>query len=209
MVPAKGAFLRVATSPAVLAAGEIGESGPRRGDEKMAFERLAKKLYFNISWPNGATTGTGAVTKFIPCTPFRSSVTIGDRYGSLLEAVAAVTGNSANALKRAGTVSAWFVPADANTPNATSAATLGVYVDFCAPTLQGPSGGTNTDNVPLLPYLCVDGTSQARNRGKDTIYGTLGQPRHFSVRLRRTNAVTLGHTLSGTLYVARQHSIEV
>jgi hypothetical protein len=171
----------------------------------MAYERQAKKLYFNLTWASGATTNAGgAVTKFIPCTPFRSSVTIGDRYGSLLEPLAAVTGNSSNLLKRAGAVEAWFVVSDNNVMGRTTVTTA-VAIDFVAPTL-GVTG--NTDAVPLLPYLSVDGTSVVRNRGKDTIYGTLGQPRHFSIRARRLVAPSTA-TLSGTLYVARQHSIEV
>jgi hypothetical protein len=169
------------------------------------YERPAKKLYFNLTWAGGATSGAGAaVTKFIPCTPFRASVTIGDRYGSLLEALAAVTGNSPNQVKRAGAVEAWFVLSDNNAVGRTTV-TTGVAIDFVAPTLQVTG---NTDLVPLLPYLSIDGTSVLRNKGKDTIYGTLGQPRHFSIRVRRTVAPSTA-TLSGVLYVARQHSIEV
>jgi hypothetical protein len=199
MVLSAGAFLRVVTSPAVLAAGEIGESGPRRGDESMAFTQTSKKLYFNLTWASGVTT----ITKFIPCTPFRPSVTIGDRYGSLLEPLAALTGNSPNTSKRNNAVTAFFVPSQDNLMG-NSTATLGVVIDFVAPTLNVTG---NTNNVPLLPYLSVDGTSVLRNRGKDTIYGTLGQQRHFSIRIRKPFSTT--NTLSGQLYVARQHSIEV
>ena len=56
-------------------------------------------------------------------------------------------------------------------------------------------------------HISADFTQVLRNRGKDTIYGTFGQQRNFSIRARRPAAST--HTLSGILYVARQHSIEV
>ena len=164
------------------------------------YERQAKKLYFNITWASGAT----ASHKFIPCTPFRPSATFGDRYGSLLEVLTALTGNSPNASKRANAVSAWFVPSQ-GTAHAITGAGGPVFLDFVAPTFAVAPG--NTDVVPLLPYLSIDGTSVARNKGKDTIYGTLGQPRHFSIRLERP--ITTSATFSGVLYVARQHSIEV
>lgn len=164
------------------------------------YERQAKKLYFNITWASGLT----ASHKFIPCTPFRASVTIGDRYGSLLEPLAALTGNSPNTAKRANAVSAWFVPSQGTAGGITSAGGPVPLIDFVAPTLSVTG---NSTAVPLLPYLSIDGTSVARNRGKDTIYGTLGQPRHFSIRLERP--ITATATFSGVLYVARQHSIEV
>lgn len=165
----------------------------------MAFTQTSKKLYFNLTWAAGVTT----ITKFIPCTPFRPSVTLGDRYGSLLEPLAALTGNSPNTSKRNNAVTAWFSPSQDNIMGGSSG-TLGVALDFVAPTLNVIG---NTNLVPLLPYLSLDGSSVLRNRGKDTIYGTLGQQRHFSVRARRPAAST--STLSGILYVARQHSIEV
>lgn len=164
----------------------------------MAFERFAKKLYFNITWAAGATLST----KIVPCTPFRSSVTIGDRYGSLLEPLAALTGNTPNGIKRANGVEAWFVPRSGGSNPPTSAGGP-VYVDFVGATL----GQTGNFTSMLLPYLSFDGSSVARNRGTDTIYGTLGQPRNFSVRLRRPATTTA--SFSGVLYVARQHSIEV
>lgn len=170
----------------------------------MSYTQPAKKLYFNLTWASGATSGA-PVTKFVPCTPFRPSLTFGDRYGSLLEPLAAVTGNSPNTLKRAGAVEAWFVPSDNNVMGRTTI-TSAVSIDFVAPTFA-VSG--NTDAVPLLPYLSLDGTSVLRNKGKDTIYGTLGQQRHFSIRVRRANGLGSVGTLSGVLYVARQHSIEV
>ena len=159
----------------------------------------SKKLYFNITWATGAT----ASHKFIPCTPFRASTTFGDRYGALLEALAAVTGNSPNTAKRAGAVAAWFAPSQ-GTAGAITTAGGGVLIDFVAPTYNVTG---NSTAVPLLPYLSIDGTSVARNKGKDTIYGTLGQQRHFSIRLERP--ITATATFSGVLYVQRQHSIEV
>lgn len=169
----------------------------------MAFTQFAKKLYFNISWPTGATLST----KFVPCTPFRSSVTLGDRYGALLQALPALTGNSPNANKERNAVTAVYVPRTGTTPaNPTSTGQSVVYVDFCAPTL-GFAAGTNVSLVPLLPYLSFGGTSVSRNIGTETIYGTLGQPRHFSVRLRRNASNTT--SMAGVLYVSRNHSIEV
>ena len=165
----------------------------------MSVTQTSKKLYFNITWAAGAT----ASHKFIPCTPFRTSTTFGDRYGSLLEALGALTGNSPNTLKRNNAVSAWFVASQGTAIAITSAGGTPL-IDFVAPT-YAVSG--NSSLVPLLPYLSVDGTSVNRNKGKDTIYGTLGQPRHFSIRLERP--ITASATFSGVLYVARQHSIEV
>ena len=165
----------------------------------MAFTQFAKKLYFNITWAAGATLST----KIVPCTPFRPSATIGDRYGALLEAMPALTGNSPNTMKERNGVSAWFVPRSGGAAVATSAGGP-VFVDFVGATLAQAGQNYNAD---LLPYLSLDGTSVARNRGTDTIYGTLGQPRHFSVRLRRPGTTTA--SFSGVLYVGRNHSIEV
>ena len=168
----------------------------------MAFERFSKKLYFNISWAINATLSA----KYVPCTPFRPSITLGDRYGSLLQPLAALTGNTPNELKRAQSVTAWYQPRSGSIASPTSTGFSAVYVDFVAPTLN-VAAGTNVSRIPLLPYLSSDGTTVARNVGTDTIYGTLGQPRHFSVRLRRDTATTV--SMAGVLYVARQHSIEV
>jgi hypothetical protein len=164
----------------------------------MAFTQFAKKLYFNITWAAGSTLST----KVVPCTPFRASVTIGDRYGALLEALPALTGNSPNTMKERNGVSAWFVPRSGGAAAVTSAGGP-VYVDFVGATL----GQTINNNTALLPYLSLDGTSVNRNRGTDTIYGTLGQKRDFAVRLRRPTTTTA--SFSGVLYVCRNHSIEV
>jgi hypothetical protein len=120
--------------------------------------------------------------------------------------MAALTGNSPNSLKAAQGVTAVFVPSFDNAMGGTTQ-TVGVAIDFVAPTFA-VSGNNNV--VPLLPYLSADGTTVTRNRGKDVIYGTLGQQRHFSIRARRVSS-PLGstNTLSGVLYVSRQHSIEV
>lgn len=166
------------------------------------FTQFAKKLYFNISWPAGATLST----KFVPCTPFRSSVTLGDRYGALLQALSALTGNSPNVTKERESVTAVYIPRCGTTPAAPTSAGSPVFVDFVAPTL-GFVQGSNVSLVPLLPYLSADGTKVARNVGTDTIYGTLGQARHFSVRLRRPILATA--SMAGVLYVSRNHSIEV
>lgn len=165
----------------------------------MAFTQFAKKLYFNITWASGVTLST----KIVPCTPFRPSVTIGDRYGALLEALPALTGNSPNTMKERNGVSAWFVPRSGGVAAVTSGGGP-VYVDFVGATLAQTGLNYNTQ---LLPYLSQDGSSVARNRGADTIYGTLGQKRDFAVRLRRPGTSTVSY--SGVLYVCRNHSIEV
>ena len=145
MVSAKGAFLRVVTSLVVLATSEIGESGPRRGDEKMSVTQTSKKLYFNITWAAGAT----ASHKFIPCTPFRTSTTFGDRYGSLLEALGALTGNSPNTLKRNNAVSAWFVASQGTAIAITSAGGTPL-IDFVAPT-YAVSGNSSLGSAAPVP----------------------------------------------------------
>jgi hypothetical protein len=165
----------------------------------MAFTQYARKLYFNISWASGSTLST----KIIPCTPFRNSVTIGDRYGALLEALPALTGNSPNTTKERNSVTAFFTPRSGGTNPPTSAGGP-VYVDFVGATLAQTGNNFSTQ---LLPYLSLDGTSVARNRGTDTIYGTMGQPRQFAVRLRRPALTTA--SFSGVLYIGRNHSIEV
>ena len=179
----------------------MGSPAPEE-ETSMAFTQYAKKLYFNISWANGTTLSA----KFIPCTPFRSSVTLGDRYGALLQALPALTGNSPNTAKERESVTAVFIPRTGSAPVNPTSLGYPVFVDFCAPTLAF-APGTNVSRIPLLPYLSADGTSVNRNVGTDTIYGTLGQPRHFSVRLRRPNTAT--GSMAGVLYVGRNHSIEV
>lgn len=168
----------------------------------MAFTQTAKKLYFNISWPSGATLSV----KYVPCTPFRPSVTLGDRYGGLLAALPALTGNSPNLTKEKQGVTAVYIPRTGSSPASPTSTGSPVFVDFVAPTLNVVAG-TNLSRIPLLPYLSADGTTVARNLGTDVIYGTLGQPRHFAVRLRRN--ITTTQSMAGVLYVGRNHSIEV
>jgi hypothetical protein len=177
----------------------------------MAFERNRKKLYFDVAFG-----GTRSCLYF-PATPFRSSTTFGDRFGGLLNAMESLTGNAPNSLKAQSEVMVTFVPAHgAFTGVAYSA--HGVAIDFVQPTFGAqavagsPGGGVPNDaNVTRLSYLTTTGAKDLTKVGMSAIYGTLGTARHFSVRVRRPNAGAGAASVSlyGTLYVQRQHSIEV
>lgn len=178
----------------------------------MAFERFRKKLYFDVAFG-----GTRSCLYF-PVTPFRSSPTFGDRFGGLLPALESLTGNAPNSVKAGNEVIAAFIPAHGAFVGVgfTDAA---VAIDFVQPTfgsaaVAGFPGGAvpgNNANVTRLSYLTTTGAKDLTRVGMTAIYGTLGTPRHFSVRVRRANANAgaASASLYGTLYVQRQHSIEV
>jgi hypothetical protein len=95
-----------------------------------------------------------------------------------------------------------------------------VFIDFVQPTFgtaltacTGAGGVANNANVTRLRYITAAGASDLRKVGMSAVFGTLGSQRHFAVRLRRANAGAGGASgnvsLFGTLYVQRQHSIEV
>lgn len=162
----------------------------------------AKKLYFDVAF-SGTTSRA-----FFPCTQV-TATTPGDRYGALLDALEALTGGSNPRTKQQRAVSAWFVPAGSSQAGSAWSAGSGaqVAVDFVQPTLLVLNNVAPT----RIQYLNPGGTVNTSKPGQDAIYGTLGILRHFSVRLRRPNAGTtaFGQSLRGTLYVQRQHSLEV
>jgi len=177
---------------------------------------IRKKLYFDVNFGSG-TGGIGQAVAttvsalYFPCTSFTNGVA-GDRYGGVLQALEACTGNTPNLTKAQRAVSAWFALGGTGTGGGAGGVTvtsLGspIAVDFVQPT------GTvaNHANVTRLKYLNAAGTTQFAKAGLEAIYGTLGIERHFSVRVRKANAsgVALSTSIRGTLYVARQHSIEV
>lgn len=117
-----------------------------------------------------------------PCTQFKSSYT-GDAYGGVLDDLAPLVAGSTNQAKRLAEVCAWFVPnaalASATSPNP-------ITLAFVPATTT--AGGTGlTDAVSGL-------------KGSTPIY-----TRHFGVNIRKPGLATM----SGRLYVQRQHSIEV
>jgi hypothetical protein len=177
----------------------------------MAAPLIRKKLYFDVNFGSG-TGGIGQAVAttvpalYFPCTQFTNGVA-GDRYGAVLQALEACTGNTPNQIKAQREVSAWFAFAGGGGQLTVTSAGSPVAVDFVQPT------GTvaNHANVTRLKVLNTAGTTQFAKGGFSAIYGTLGIERHFSVRVRKANASGVATTTSvrGTLYVARQHSIEV
>lgn len=165
------------------------------------FKAKHKKLYFDV------TMGTTATSALFVCTQFTNG-TPGDRYGNLLIALPALTGSSPASVKAQNAVSAWFQP---NSAGVTAASPWGV--DFVGPT-AGMTRGPQSNQAAVaalhaLPYLTVGTlTPLAQFSGHDAIYSiTAGTTRHIAVRMRRRG--TALSTVSGTLYVQRQHSIEV
>lgn len=160
-----------------------------------------KKLYFDVS------IGSAASRAFFPCTQFTPGYT-GDRYGGVLAALEACTGGAPNATKVQRAVTAWFVLAGDSQAGATITSNGSIMaVDFVQPT-QTVAGGAS---VTRLVYLNPGGTANTAKPGQDAVYGTLGSIRHFSVRLRRPSVGgnSAAVSIRGTLYVQRQHSIEV
>lgn len=181
----------------------------------MSFERPRRKLYFDVTWPGGTRSAM-----YFPCTPFRSSASFGDRFGGLLAAAEALTGSSPHQSLALNEVTAVFVPNHGPFAGTQfTAQGLPVAVDFVGPTFGtqvvagAPGGGVpNNANVTRLPYLTPTGKDLTK-MGMSAVFGTLGTSRHFSVRLRRPNAgagsAAANASLYGTLYVSRQHSLEV
>jgi len=165
-------------------------------------KQTRRKLYFDIAFNRAATNVV------VPCTQITNG-TPGDRYGGLLATLEACQGGTPSAIKAKNAVSAWFQPNFISLSNASNAA-LGpkpFAVDFVSP----KAAGTNV-TATALPYLTgtANGgvTVVAALAGHEAIYSiTAGTPRNFSCRVRRPGAS--GVSVSGTLYVQRQHSIEV
>jgi hypothetical protein len=179
---------------------------------------IRKKLYFDVVF-GSAVGGVGQAVPatvsalYFPCTQFTPTVP-GDRYGGVLAAVESCTGNSLNIVKARSAIEAWVIAHGGYDVQGTPAAALSVtaggqtlMADFVQPT------GTvaNHANVTRLRYYNTAGALQGIKAGMEAIYGTLGTMRHFSVRVRRSNASGVASAVSarGTLYVARQHSLEV
>lgn len=160
--------------------------------------RIRKKLYFDF---NIGGTATRAI---FPVTQFRAGMTMGERYGGALQALEALTGSSDPALKAQRAVAAWAVLANDPT-NPITGTGAALYVDFIGPTI-----GNGTGAITRIAFQTVGGTL-FQKAGQDAIYGTVGGLRHFAVRVRHSGVSGGGisQTLRGTLYVARQHSVEV
>lgn len=162
-------------------------------------KQTRRKLYFDITF-NRATTNV-----IVPCTQITAS-SPGDRYGGVLQAVEACQGATPSSVKAKAAVSAWFVPNQVVLSNATASAKQ-FAVDFVSP----KAGGTNV-TATGLPYLTGSAgggvTVVTQFAGHEAIYSiTAGIARNFSCRVRR--AANAGVSVSGTLYVQRQHTIEV
>ena len=158
--------------------------------------QLRRKLYFDANF-----SGTRQI--FL-CTQFRAGVTIAERHNGVMQAAVALTASSPPAAKARNEVSAWFVPAGlTNAALATSLTSVSApfWLDFIGPTIGNGTGG-----ITRLPYLTV-GSTLFQKAGQSAVFGTAGSQRHFAVRVRRTGTGTT--TVRGTLYVARQHSLEV
>lgn len=162
-------------------------------------KQTRRKLYFDITF-NRATTNV-----VVPCTQITAG-TLGDRYGGLLATQEACQGATPAAIKAKAAVSAWFVSNLIALSNATASAKL-IAVDF----VSAKAGGTNV-TATSLPYLTGTAgggvTTIAGLAGHEAIYSiTVGIQRHFAARVRR--AANAGVSVSGTLHVQRQHTIEV
>ena len=167
-------------------------------------KRPAQKLCFDVLLTNSG----GATNIAYLCTPF-TSVCFGDRYGSALKAFPACTGSTQNITKQERAVSAWFQHVIGNRTVPTDAAP--VYIRFVAPTSTAANctGQTGTGlALSALPYLTAGGTVTTK-AGHEAIYAganaSVGVMRHFCTQLVKSGAFTV----NGTLYVERQHTIEV
>lgn len=147
-----------------------------------------KKLYFDFNM------GIGATRVIFPCTQAVQSAA-GDRYGGLLDALEACTLSTPSEVKRRNEVAAW-----ASAVTGLSGGAL--MVDFI-----GWTSGNGTGPIVKLPFPGVNLTTTDSKAGQSAVFGTGGIARHFSVRIRRL--VTFTVTTRGTVYVQRQHSIEV
>jgi hypothetical protein len=159
-----------------------------------------KKLYFDLSLSRAVTNVV------VPCTQYTSGTVPGDRYGGLLDAYPAVQGGAQAGEKAKLAVSAWFQP---NSFGGTVAAGV-IDVMFVGPTAAASGIGA----IPRLKYLTgtAGGGITAVNAlsGHEAIYSiTAGIARHFAVKVHRNAVSGIAATISGTLYVQRQHSIEV
>ena len=168
----------------------------------MAINRTARKLYFNFAISPSA--GSNTTRQIFPCTQITVG-TPGDRNGSLLQVVTGLTGGAPSAVRQRNEVMAVAMISNGGTTSATRA--QAVEVDFI-----GPTSGASTAAITPLPFLIAGGgglTANATFAGTSAIFSiTAGQPRHFSVRVRKAGGPTSTHVY-GMLMVEKQHSIEV
>jgi hypothetical protein len=152
----------------------------------------ARKLYFDIP----QTTVTSTEKKFfIPCTPGTFSgifeaFSRGDRYGNLLEPMAALTRGARPAAKRLNTAHAWFECGFVENSSQN-------FFNFCLMFVSAdgqPVKRTKTDGLP-------EGGSVFQ--GLDPVYTSL-----WGVQLS-VGTDSGDYDLKGIVYVQRQHSIEV
>ena len=165
-------------------------------------KQTRRKLYFDLQLNRRVTNALVLCTQFTAGTP-------GDRYGGLLQAVESCQGATPSAVKARNAVFGVFVPNFQALSNATSVAAVPrlFFVDFVSP----KANATNA-TATGLPYLTGSAgggvTVVAGNAGHEAIYSiTVGTVRHFSARVRRF--ASAGVSVSGTLIVQRQHTIEV
>lgn len=145
-----------------------------------------KKLYFDVTLPAGLGAAGGLIARNFPCTQFRSTGSYtGDIYGGVLDDVPALTTSAPSETKRRNEVSAWFVPTSAQALQLTLGA---IAVAFTIP--------TTVQTITAATLL----VNTAGPDGSTPIY-----TRHFGVQVRRYGQATM----TGRLYVQRQHSIEV
>jgi hypothetical protein len=144
-----------------------------------------RKLYFDISLRLTQRRQSVAVT------PFRAGLN-GDRFGALMQPVQAcpATSNAPQERAQQSECVAWFKP------NGTSPTAVAINVFFVGPTV-------GSGVVTLLPSY---GGIAA---GDSAVFGTIGTTRHFSVTVEKGFAGALTAAVNGTVYVQRQHSIEV
>lgn len=161
-----------------------------------------KKLYYDLVF-NRATTNVVSL-----CTQITAGALSTERYGGMLDAVVAAQGATPNETKAKNAVSAWFQPNTQVLSNATAAGTNRDFlVDFVSP--KASAIGVTATGLPYLTGSAGGGlTTVPVLAGHDAIYSiTVGTIRHFAVRVRRS--VDAGVSVSGTLYVQRQNSLEV
>jgi hypothetical protein len=127
---------------------------------------------------------TGADSAIVPLTE-ESTTTTADRFGALLPTLAPLNGNSPARKKQANEITAVFVPR----VHSGAATTPGYIVEFV---------DSNDTVSPFYTAGTTGTTLVSAKGGASAVF--LRNPR---VRIQSSA------TISGTLYVQRQHSIEV
>lgn len=157
----------------------------------MAIAKKAKKLYFDITVP------TGDVGVYVRCTQVTAGFTSQERYGRLLEDYAAADGSTPKTIRAQREVSAWFQPfstdADSDFDRVITAANW--IIQFM---------GSTTNALTVENVVFYNGATIDTTRAGFSPVAT----RHFGVRVKRSGATT-GNAARGTLFVQRQHTMEV